>query len=491
MYLIKNAYLSLSKNKTRNLLMIILLLSISFVCTVTLAIQNTANKLIDEYHTSHELIATITFNRENMMNNFKGGSVEENIETFNQLETFTKEDIINYGNSEYVKSYYYTYSTSLNSNTITKASDSYELEHETTTTTPPPGGFKGGNFNQGSTTTITKEKETIRNNRFMDGDFNITGYSDYDSMQEFIEGKYTITEGSIIDNFDEYQCVIHSELASLNDLNVGDTIELNKNDHSYNFVITGIYTSKEENETMSMFSNEANTIITSSNIVENIISNDDTLVSNITPSFILKQDTDVSKFQQELYDLGLSTTYAIQDNSNEIASAIQPIQNVATFTKTFLYIALGIGTIVLFIITLFNIHERKYEIGVYRAIGLSKLKLSFQFLVEMLILSIIGFSIGLAISSHYTKDISNYLLQNEIEEARNESNTIKENFGRPDMDNPMLNQEQIYTTLDASLDQDVLIKLAGIGILLTIVSSSTALISIQRFSPLTILKERN
>ena len=50
---------------------------------------------------------------------------------------------------------------------------------------------------------------------------------------------------------------------------------------------------------------------------------------------------------------------------------------------------------------------------------------------------------------------------------------------------------QEIQTIDAVVDFTVIAELLGIGILLTMVSSIAAMVSIQRFSPLTILKERS
>lgn len=52
-------------------------------------------------------------------------------------------------------------------------------------------------------------------------------------------------------------------------------------------------------------------------------------------------------------------------------------------------------------------------------------------------------------------------------------------------------QVQSIDTIDAVVDFTVIAQLLGIGVLLTLISSLASMISIQRFSPLTILKERS
>lgn len=50
---------------------------------------------------------------------------------------------------------------------------------------------------------------------------------------------------------------------------------------------------------------------------------------------------------------------------------------------------------------------------------------------------------------------------------------------------------QAYNSMDAIVDIKVLGELIGIGIVLVFISSLASMISIERFSPLTILKERS
>ena len=145
-----------------------------------------------------------------------------------------------------------------------------------------------------------------------------------------------------------------------------------------------------------------------------------------------------------------------------------------------------------------NIRERKYEIGVFRTIGISKFKLTMQFLFELLIVSVIMLSIGCVLGASLSKTIGNKLLQNEIEETKQEQQEIQENFGKGGkMERPMdegfrgtVIVEEI-DSMEAVVDANVVLELLGIGVMLTIISSLASMISIQRFSPLTILKERS
>lgn len=166
---------------------------------------------------------------------------KENIESFNNIESFTIDDIKSYGDSEYLKGFYYLYATSLNSDSLTKATDSfeYEVEEKQTTTSssstttggnntmargPREGGERQTTINNNITTVITRSKETFQSTRNFTGDFEIDGYSSYDAMTDFVNGTYKVMEGEMITDFNSFECVINSELATLNEVTVGSKI---------------------------------------------------------------------------------------------------------------------------------------------------------------------------------------------------------------------------------------------------------------------------
>lgn len=73
MYILKNSLVSIIRNKGRNILIGIIILVIAASSTVTLAIRNTANRLVKNYEESHDIIASISFDRKGISANFKGG----------------------------------------------------------------------------------------------------------------------------------------------------------------------------------------------------------------------------------------------------------------------------------------------------------------------------------------------------------------------------------------------------------------------------------
>ncbi len=496
MYIIKNALTSIVRNKGRNLLIGIIILVISCTISVTLAINNSSNSLIESYKSKYEVEATLGVNRENMMGNFNPNnsetSREEMSEIFSSASKITAADVEYLADSDYVKNYYYTMSVGVNSETIEKAEMTFRDEENI----GGRGGFPGG----GNPGGMGREQAS--------GDFTLKGYSSTEAMQEFIEGSYTITSGEVSEDFEAKNCLINSELATLNEIEVGNTITVIDSENeelSYELTVTGIFEEKEEtnNIGMNMFSNSANTIITNVNVVKEISSANEELSVSVSPTFVLTNSDIVEEFEEELRGKGLSEYLSVQTNLDQVEGATSTISNVKTFAVTFLVITLILGTVVLLVINMINIRERKYEIGVLRTIGMKKSKVCFQFLTELMVVSFIALLLGAGVGAMISVPISNNLLESEISSSQNEVEDIKNNFGqggRPDFGGGMpggksnfkgVVQIQAFDSIDAVVDFKVLIELLGLGLIITLISGSSAMISIQKFSPLTILKERS
>ena len=557
MYILKNAWISIARNKGRNILIAIIIIVIASACAITLSIMNSADNIIRSYEEKYQVKATIGMNRDYLMQQLRGQDKkpEDMINQFNEIEQVSVDQIDNYGDSEYVSNYYYTYSLGMNANGISEAAD--QLMKETTETRVDrkrsttqnqgssgsensagsgfPGGGPGGGQareNSGSaagsssttteeTTTETTRTEKIENKKAQEGTFTLQGYSSYTAMSDFITGNYTISDGQVSSDFSANVCVISKELADLNSLVVGSTIQFvdpKDTSHTYSLEVTGIYTENSESSSdmSSMYSNSANTIITNTTVVQNVIAGNANLQATVTPTYILKNSDVVDSFKEEVAQKGLSSYYSVSDNLDEVESATKGITNVGTFALTFLIITLIIGGVVLLVINMINIRERKYEIGVLRTIGMSKLKVIWQFVLELLIIAIVALLIGAGIGSCCSVSLANKLLETEIQNSQSQMQNIDKNFGGPmgnnspdgqqpdgnksggpggmrqsnDKFNGVVSISQV-DSIEAVVDFKVLAQLLGIGLLLTIISSLSACIAIARFSPLTILRERS
>ena len=96
---------------------------------------------------------------------------------------------------------------------------------------------------------------------------------------------------------------------------------------------------------------------------------------------------DYNSFDSQARELGLDEVYTISSaDINAYEQSLIPLNNLSTMAGYFLIVVIAIGALVLIILNIFSVRERKYEVGVLTAIGMKKWKVATQFIVEILII---------------------------------------------------------------------------------------------------------
>ena len=477
-YIFKNAWLTISRNKSRYLLIGTVLMVITISACITLVIHQSSEQFIRTYQDCYPLEVSLQFDRMAFRkdeNDFASISLSE-------------EDILNYADSAYVLGYYY-------SDEIRVASDEVEPIQFSDLFMKPDSNMEGdGSFGH--------KQEQMRNQ----GDFRLIAYSDFSYIDAFIDGDYKLVEGMMIDgNSSEMEVVISKDLKDENDLHIGDTISLYlPQDPStlYTFTVVGIFEDlsldSSQNPMNMDWMNSQNQLYTNMTSL-NQVSQNSSMFSNFSSVFYLHNKDDVDDFYEELRSKGLNDYYTIHHNLESIMETVKPIQNLSSFSITFLFVVFIIGIVVVSFIHLLSVRDRKYEIGILRAIGMSKGCIAIQFILEMVMVSLIAFVFGTGIGSMLSQTVSNYVLSSEVSRYESKRFSILENFGNGDFQsmnqvpsNPIWGREDLsyISTLDVHVQSNTIFML-WMGILfLVVMSSLVAVFFINRYQPNKILQNR-
>lgn len=499
MYIVKNAIKSIQRSKGRNVLIGIIVLVIALSSCVALTIENSANEVVNQQKASYAVTATLGIDRDAIMKNSQSSSSDMRT-IMNSVPAITLAELKNYANSSYVKSLTYQLNTSVDASGVTAVSNSTSSQGQSNSS----GMFQGRSGAGGA-------------DNQSQGDFRLIGYSSTSAMSDFIDGTYKITSGSMFSDSDtSNDAVITDELAQANSLKVGSKLTLtNPNDtaQSYVFTVVGIYTdtTTSDGSQMNLFSNAANQILTNYTAANKIVtasaSNSSTaLQSQLSSSFTLTNANSLSAFKAQLTAKGLNKYYTVTSNVDSFNQTVQPLSNLSNFAKIFFILVLVIGGIILIVLNMFNIRERKYEVGVLRAIGMKKGKVALQFITELFIVTFAALIIGAAAGAASSVPVANYMLKNEISSVESQQSQVSENFGRGDRGSGQNqgggfggaggffggSQNTSYVNqINAVMDGRVLLEIAGIGVLLTLLSSGISMVFISRYEPLKILSSRS
>lgn len=472
MYIIKNAWINIKRHLGRNILIGLIVLVVALSSTIALSINTSGNKLIESYKDKNELAVSFRLDM---------SKLRDESNTYTKL---TVSDIENYADSDYVSSYYYTLDTSLSSDDIEAIDMSEKFEPK-----------DNGDAPNGEMPDCGQGKENMDSQ----GDYKITAYSDPSYIENFINGTSKITSGSMITKDDEENhVVISEELATQNDSEVGDEITFylpSDSSITYTFEITGIFETTDDSASDDFMNinalNAQNQIYTTVTAINNILEDDDSS-NSLNATIYLKNQDDLEAYTEEVKDKGLSDYYTLSNNTDEITSTLTPIKNISNFSMTFLIIILIVGAIILAVINILNIRDRKYEIGVLRAIGMSKTKLILSLLTELFIVTVIAFIIGIIGGKLLSQPVTNKMLENEINSQQVQTENTRENFGGRGFERPNERRttQNYEDSLTVTLDAETVIILFSFGLILVIVSGSASAIFITKYNPNQILRNQ-
>ena len=524
MYIIKNAFKCIGRSKGRNILIGVIVLVISVSACIGLSIRQAAEKAKAEALDELSVTASISIDRQYMMNKMrenstgdtgsaegKGGFDKSRFSSMlGSASSLSLEDYLKYSKAQSVSDFYYQMTVFANGtddfSPVTTENESENSNNGNSNAAnekgAPAGDMKGG---------------------FTSADFQIVGYSEEAAMTSFTSGTASVTTGSVFEqNTESNDCIISEELALYNDISVGDKIIIsnpNSEKETYTLNVVGLYTDTSSDEnTFSPHRNNstdpANKIYMSYTALSGIVSesekNEDTaMTGSLSGTYVFSDAEAYYNFENEVRELGLDESYAVSSaDISAYENSIAPLDTLSTTAGWFLIIILAIGAIILIVLNIFNVRERKYEIGVLTAMGVTKCKVAVQFLTEIFAVTLAAVIIGMGVGAVSSVPVANTLLASQIEAQTSKAQNIEKNFGRggspedmaqnpPSMQNskpsqPSQSSESNYISqISSATDFTVVLQMFGIAILLTLVSGAVSMLFIMRYEPLKILANRD
>lgn len=343
------------------------------------------------------------------------------------------------------------------------------------------------------------------------GDFQIKGVSESSSYSEFSAGTASLVEGEAITSEDEgtNNVLIEQSLAEANDLSVGDTFKIkDTDDKDVEVTIKGIYKTSDSGDSMSAqfnFMNPSNTIFSSYTMVNTLTGSEGKTIDSAV--YNLEDPKDMDSFVKQANKLIDTDTFSLETNDQMYQQMLQPLNNVSSFAKNIVILVAAAGVIILTLIIMLSIRERKYEIGVLLSLGESRMKVISQFFVEIFICMIFALGIAAASGNVVGNAVGNQLLSQQTTSQNTEgqeANAAGNNGGPGGQGqmpgggnggprgggqmggNPFTQTEEIQE-LNISVKPMEILSLGGIGLGISLFSIVLSSAGILRLNPKKIL----
>ena len=213
----------------------------------------------------------------------------------------------------------------------------------------------------------------------------------------FSSGVFTIIKGRHINNNDRGKILIHKELAEKNKLNLNDKIKLelidfnnSKKKMEYEFEIIGIFTGKKQEKYTGLSSDFSENMVfidyESSQKALNKYENNK-IVSKLEIFSDSSENTKVALNKIKKIKTAWSQ-YNVSSDNNVLEETLESVEGIKHIINIMTYSIMLSGIIVLSLILILWLRERIHEIGVLLSIGISKIKIVTQFILELLFISL-------------------------------------------------------------------------------------------------------
>ncbi|MGY5269843.1 ABC transporter permease [Lactiplantibacillus plantarum] len=368
----KRAWLNLTAKKGRSILLVLVTSAIMLFVLAGLLIRNAADTATSNAKKSVGATVTLSANREAAFKKMRSATSTSKSSrpklTTSPVKLSDAKKIAKLSN---VSSYNATVSTSANA----KGFDTISTSGSST-----GGGMKGMGGSSSSGT----------------GDISITGVTNTNSVSTFESSSSKITKGRGITASDEgtNNVVIESELAKEDSLSVGDTIKLKAttgDKKTYTMKIVGIYKASSSASTQqgpgsTDVSNSVYTSYTFANTVKG--SKYKNTADSVT--FAISDPAKVSSVKTSGKQLINTSKYSLSTDDSSYQTVKSSMNNVKSFADKIVWLVAIAGTIILALIVILMIRERRYEIGVLLSLGESRWKIVAQFFAEMVMVLIVS-----------------------------------------------------------------------------------------------------
>ncbi|EIU6157134.1 ABC transporter permease [Listeria monocytogenes] len=495
----KRAWLSMKARKGRSVLQLIIFTVVCVLILSGFTIQSAADKASELAREQLGGTVTLTVDREKQMQTMReeaSSSDSSSTESKPQFQSspIDVSDANDLAKLNHVASYnYYSSTQALASgfDPIESSGDTSSSNDESSTTaeTQGPGGGQGGP-------------------QMVDADLSISGLLDSATSTDFEAGTSELTSGVAITSADKDKNVamVEENLAEENDWKVGDSFTVTSSDGNTKVTlkIVGIYKTTDSGSDKAQnfsFLNPYNKVYVPYTVANTIKGSN---YKNTVDSAVYTMDdaANISAFEKEAKKVDSIDwdTFKLDANDTLYQQMIGPINSVASFSKNVVYIVSIAGALILGLLVMMQVRDRKYEMGVLLAIGEKRGKLIAQFFVEILIVALVSFGLAAA-SSHYVAQLAGNQLLAQQNSSTNETTTSTENRGPggggqggpggfgESVSNLTKNTEQIKE-LDIQVTLEDMLKMGGIGIGIAFISVLLPAALVLRMNPKTILTKQ-
>ena len=248
----------------------------------------------------------------------------------------------------------------------------------------------------------------------------LTGVNDSSKETKFVSGAYKLVEGKHLTNNDKNKILMHKDLAKKNKLKVGDKIKVKSNlfdadnekgaDETVEVEIKGLFDGHNNGGVSAAQELYENTLITYVHTAAKVYGNTEETAVYQDATFFVKGNKNLDQVIKDLGKLDINwQQYNLVKSSSNFPALQQSISGIYSIANKLFAGSLIFAGVVVSLLLFLWMNARKKEIAVLLSLGISKVRIFGQFVIELMFISIPAF-----IGSYFLADYTGKMLGNNI-----------------------------------------------------------------------------
>jgi putative ABC transport system permease protein len=285
-----------------------------------------------------------------------------------------------------------------------------------------------------------------------------------------------ITSGKAISGTsDDDDAMLSTAMAKKNDLKVGSTFTA----YDKTLTVAALFTSNTNDGTIIISLPTEQALSDQSGDVTNATATVDSLTNLSSTTLAIKK--------------ALGSSADVTSNITQANDALQPLNTVKNVSMYSLIGSVAAGAVIILLVMVMIVRERKREIGVLKAIGGSNIRIMLQFMSEALTLTILATIIGLGIGIIGGSPVTSTLVSN----SSNSSNSTPGGLPSPTTGGGAVSSSKLgfgnvnvgdITNVHAQIGYTIILYGLGAAVLIALIGSALASFFISKVRPSEVLR---
>ena len=260
---------------------------------------------------------------------------------------------------------------------------------------------------------LTKFKSTVM----------LTGVNESKKETKFVSGAYKLVEGKHLNSNDKHQILMHKDLAKKNHLKVGDKLLLRSNiydadnekgaDETVEVTIKGLFDGHNQGGVTAAQELYENNLITDLDTAAKVYGNTEKTAVYQDATFFVKGQYDLNQVVKSLEKLDIDwREYVLINGASNYPAMYMSISSLYSIANKLFYGALIFAGIIVALLLLLWINARKREIAIMLSLGISKVGIFGQFMLELLFMIIPSYALSYGLAYYFSQSFGHMILNN-------------------------------------------------------------------------------